>query len=212
MGFAAKRVVPRLPVALLLLAALFVDVLWGIAIDTGLEHARIAPGITRASALDLYDFPWSHSLLAVVFWSLLVGGAFFLWRRNRKGAVVLGLLVLSHWFLDFASHRPDMPIGIHGPYVGLGLWNSVPATIAVEEAMAIAGVWLYLTATRARNAAGRYGLFAWVALMLASAIPAYTMAPPADTNVKALAASNFFLLVLLAILHLIDRQREPVAE
>jgi hypothetical protein len=52
--------------------------------------------------------------------------------------------------LDAISHRPDVPVLPHGPYVGLGLWNSVPATLFVEISMYFAGIALYLRATRGR--------------------------------------------------------------
>src|SRR5438094_9493420 len=95
-GFAAKRAVPRVSLALLFLAALFVDVLWGIFVLLGIEHARIRPGITAASPLELYDFPITHSLLGGILWALLFGGAYVIFRRYRAGAVMLGVLVLSH--------------------------------------------------------------------------------------------------------------------
>ena len=58
---------------------------------------------------------------------------------------MLGLLVLSHWVLDALSHRPDLPLWPgQGTMVGLGLWNSVPATLIVELAMLAAGVALYM--------------------------------------------------------------------
>jgi DNA-binding NarL/FixJ family response regulator len=58
--------------------------------------------------------------------------------------VVIGLAVVSHCVLDAISHRPDLPLvpGV-GVYVGLGLWNSSPATLIVEGIMFIAGVLLY---------------------------------------------------------------------
>lgn len=206
-GFAAKRLAPRIPVALLVLAATLVDVLWGIAVLLGLEHARIVPGITRASPLDLYDYPYSHSLLGGVLWALLFGGAYFIVRQRRAGALLLGLLVLSHWVLDVVSHRPDVPVFVSGPYLGLGLWNSLPATIVVEEALAIAGIVLYARATKARNAGGRWGFAAFAALMLVMPF-GYLGPPPPD--VRPIAIFNVLSLLLVLILHAIDRQREPL--
>lgn len=207
-GFAAKRLVPRVPVAVLVLAAILVDVLWGAAILAGLEHARIVPGITQASPLDLYDYPYTHSLLAGVLWALVFGGAFFVFKRYRAGALTAGLLVLSHWVLDVVSHRPDVPVFVNGPYLGLGLWRSLPATILVEEAMVIAGIVLYLRATRARNAGGRWGFAAYAAVMLAMGAAGYLGPPPPD--IRPIAAFNVLSLVLVLILHAIDRQREPL--
>ncbi len=207
-GFAAKRAVPRVPLALLVLAGTFVDVLWGAAILLGVERARIAPGITAAMPLDLQSVPYTHSLLAGIFWALVFGGVFFLVKRYRAGAVMLGLLVLSHWVLDFVSHRPEMPIFANGPYVGLGLWNSLPASILVEEAMAVAGFVLYLRATRAKSAGGRWGFFAFAAVMLIMGVAGYTSPPP--PSVTPLAVFNLLSVVLVLVIHAIDRQREPV--
>ena len=49
--------------------------------------------------------------------------------------MVLGGLVLSHWVLDWFTHRPDLQLWPSGPMVGLGLWNSVPGTILVEASL-----------------------------------------------------------------------------
>lgn len=62
---------------------------------------------------------------------------------------------MSHWVLDFVSHRPDMPLvpGIHR-YYGLGLYNSRPAMLLVEGLLWLGGVVLYEWATRSRKRAG----------------------------------------------------------
>jgi hypothetical protein len=53
-----------------------------------------------------------------------------------------------------------------GPKFGLGLWNSVAGTISVEMTMFAAGVWLYVTATRARDRIGQYAFVAYIVLLL----------------------------------------------
>jgi hypothetical protein len=57
-------------------------------------------------------------------WAALLAAAYFLKRRNPRGAWVIFGPVLSHWLLDWISHRPDMPLvpGLHR-YFGLGLWG-----------------------------------------------------------------------------------------
>ena len=61
------------------------------------------------------------------------------------GALVIGLAVVSHWLLDALTHRPDLPLLPSSPtLVGLGLWNSVAATVVVESAMFIAGAAMWL--------------------------------------------------------------------
>ena len=51
--------------------------------------------------------------------------------------------MLSHWVLDFAVHRPDLPLWPAGPKVGLGLWNSIPGTFIVEGLFKIFAAFRY---------------------------------------------------------------------
>jgi hypothetical protein len=115
-GFASKRFEPRASLAVLLAAPLFSDLLWPLFLLLGWEHVRIAPGDTRFTPLDLYDFPWSHSLLMVLLWATLFALAYGAWMSDRMGATVIWVGVVSHWVLDWITHRPDMPLypGGHG--------------------------------------------------------------------------------------------------
>ena len=70
--------------------------------------------------------------------------------------VVVLALVVSHWVLDFITHTPDMPLYPGGPKFGLGLWNSIAGTMAIEAAMFAAGVWIYTQVTRPRDRIGRW--------------------------------------------------------
>ena len=208
-GFAAKRASPAVPLALLLLAATLLDVLWGAFVLLGIEHARIVPGITAASPLDLYDYPLSHSLIGATLWSVLFAAALLLFGRGRGAILVAAGCVLSHWVLDVVSHRPDMPVGWRGPYLGLGLWNSVPATILVEEAMLAGGVVLYALTTAPRSRAGTFGLAA-LAVLLALLGAAGSLGPP-PPGITPVAASNVGGLLLLLVAHAVDRARTVVA-
>jgi len=208
-GFAAKRAAPSVPLALLLLAAMLCDVLWSAFILLGVEHARIVPGITAASPLDFYDYPLSHSLAGTALWTALALVAFLLFRDDRRAAAVVGGCVLSHWALDVISHRPDVPLGWHGPHLGLGLWNSLPASVAVEEAMLVLGILLYLAATRANNRGGTWGLAAF-AIAIAVLGAAGYLAPPAP-SIAAVAAGNLGGGLFVLIAHAIDRQRSAAA-
>src|SRR6266702_1654805 len=131
-ALAAKRAAPRTSLGTLLSAALWLDLLWPVLILFGTEQVRIDPGNTAFTPLDFESYPWSHGLLPVLGWS--VAAAVFYRARTgyRRGAAVVGFLVFSHWVLDFVTHRPDLPLWPDGPRVGLGLWGSVAATLAVE--------------------------------------------------------------------------------
>jgi hypothetical protein len=160
-ALAARRAAPRARLGLLVLAAQWVDLVWPLLLLAGLEQVRIVPGITAVTPLDFVRYPITHSLLTGIGWGALLGGVYAAVTRDRRGALVVGLLVLSHWVLDFVTHRPDLPLWPGGPKAGLGLWNSLPATAAAEFGLLLGGVWVYARATgAARRAPWRLGLFA----------------------------------------------------
>ncbi len=164
-GFAGKRFAPRASLAALLLAALFADVLWPILVAIGAEEVRIAPGATAYTPLEFVSYPWSHSLLMLIIW----GGLFAAYYRGKpdgaRTGFVLGILVVSHWVLDWITHKPDMPLWPRGPKLGLGLWNSVYGTMAVEILMFVVGVAIYTKSTRARDRIGSVGWWALVVMV-----------------------------------------------
>jgi membrane-bound metal-dependent hydrolase YbcI (DUF457 family) len=93
----------------LFLACQLADLLWPTLVLLGVERFAIVPGITKASPFDFQYYPYSHSLLALAAWGVLVGLVYRLATRAPwRTALVLFLLVLSHWFLDFIVHRPDL--------------------------------------------------------------------------------------------------------
>lgn len=166
-GFAAKRVLPHASLATLFAAVQLADTLWPLFVATGLEQVRIAPGDTPFTPLEFVSYPYSHSLVMLVGWGLAFGFIYMTVRHaTRRELLGMTALVVSHWVLDFVSHRPDMPlVPGGGPKFGLGLWHSVPATILVETTMFVMAVVIYARATRARDAIGRWVLFGVVALL-----------------------------------------------
>lgn len=160
----AKKVEPRVPLAATVAAAFALDLLWPILLLLGVESVRVNPGDTAFTGLAFDSYPWSHSLLVVLGWGglgVLIGKSLY---GSWRAGVVLGVLVTSHWLLDFITHRPDLPLWPAGPLVGLGLWNSVAGTIVVEASLLLAGVWLYLEATSHTSGVGRWALAGLIAL------------------------------------------------
>ena len=189
-AFAAKRIAPRACLGWLLAATATLDLVWPIFLLLGVEHVRIAPGITLMTPLDFYDYPITHSLLGALGWSVLVGGLYFGVNRDRVGAVVIAALVTSHWVLDAIVHRPDLPLYPGGEArFGLGLWNSLPATLVVETVFFVGGLWIYLLTTRATDRAGSYALWSFVALFSVIFV-ASTFGPP-PPSVAAIAWMGF---------------------
>jgi hypothetical protein len=157
-AYAAKRLAPQTSLGTLFTAAQLPDVLWPVLLIAGVEHAEIAPGDTAFTPLRFDSYPISHSLVTVVAWGALFGAVHFWGQRRKRDAVVLAALVVSHWLLDFVSHRPDMPLWPGGPKLGLGLWNHVGATVGIEVLMFAFGLWLARDATRAARPDRQRGL------------------------------------------------------
>jgi hypothetical protein len=208
LGFAVKRATPRVNLATLFAAAEFPDLLWPVLVAAGIERVEIAPGITAFTPLDFVSYPWSHSLLLVALWGVMFGVVHFLRSRNGVAAIVLAALVLSHWLLDYVSHRPDMPIVPGGPRYGLGLWNSVPATIAVEGAIFIAGAWLYAQATRPRDGRGQFAFASLIGVLVLAYVGNVLAAPPSRDAIWSGALVG--ALLLLGWGAWTDRNRVPV--
>ena len=164
-GFAGKKVAPRAPLAALLLAALFADVLWPVLVAVGAEQVRIVPGDTVYTPLEFVSYPWSHSLLMLIIWGALFAAFYRSRPDGRRIGLVLGVLVVSHWVLDWITHRADMPLWPRGPRYGLALWNNPGATMAVELTMFAIGVFLYATSTRARDKIGRIAFWGFVVFL-----------------------------------------------
>jgi membrane-bound metal-dependent hydrolase YbcI (DUF457 family) len=118
-ALAARRLAPRTSLATLIAASQTLDILWPAFLLVGLEHCRVAPGITRVQPLDFYDYPFTHGLVMAVFWALLFALIYHLVRKYAAGALVVGGLIISHWFLDWVVHRPDLPLLWNG---GLKSW------------------------------------------------------------------------------------------
>jgi hypothetical protein len=210
-AYAAKRLAPRVSLGTLFAAAQLPDLVWPWLVLAGVERATIAPGDTAFTPMRFDSYPISHSLLAVAAWGAAFGAVHF-WRKRRPvDALVLAALAVGHWVLDFVSHRPDMPLWPGGPRLGLGLWNSVPATIAVELAMLAVGLWLALSATCARDAVGRWGFAGLAALLLLIYAANVTSPPPPSmTAVGWVGALGGILFVALAAW--IDSHREPAVQ
>ena len=141
-GFASKRAAPRTSLGWFVAAPLFLDLVWPFFLATGVERVRIDPGNTAFTPLAFDHYPWSHSLLMAVVWSVAFGASCWFVTRSRPAALLVSLGVASHWLCDWITHRPDLPLYPGGALYGLGLWNSIPGTLVVEFTMLALGLWL----------------------------------------------------------------------
>ena len=205
-GFGAKAAARNVSLGTLFLSAQWLDLLWPTLLLAGIERVRIAPGNTAVTPLAFDYYPFSHSLLAATGWALALAGAYFLIKRRRKAALVIGLLVLSHWLLDLIVHRPDLPLYPgNSPKVGLDLWSSLPATLAVELTLFAIGILLYARATRPTDRFGKWGLWGLVAFLLA--IYAGNLFGPPPPTVTAIAWAGQLQWLLVAWGYWVDAHR-----
>ena len=174
-AFLAKAAEPRLPLWSLAIAVQFVDVLWAGCLLLGIEHMRIDPALA-SNPLDLYDMPYTHSLVGVFGWAALAGAAAFAWQRSAHAALVVGAAVASHWLADWLVHRPDLLLWSGSAKHGLALWNLPLVALALELGLLVAsaGVWLR---TRGVTGGERRRALRFVGVLCAAQV-GFTLVPP----------------------------------
>jgi hypothetical protein len=149
-AFAAKTVAPKAPLWALLVASETLDLLSFGFMAAGIENAGVSQSsVTQGvQILSPASIPWSHGLFMSLVWSALAGGIAYLLLHDRPASAAIGLVVFSHWVLDFIVHLPDLPLFFAGsPKVGLGMWATGTGLIlsgVLEVILLSGGITLYL--------------------------------------------------------------------
>jgi hypothetical protein len=214
LGFAGKRVAPALSLGALFLAVQWADLLFWVLALAGIEHFRIDPGNTRMTPMDFSDYPYSHSLVALLLWGLLIGGLYGLLRKNRAAALVCAAGVVSHWLLDALVHRPDMPLwpvpgAGGGPKVGLSIWNHPALTVILELLVYGLGIAVYVRTTRATDRTGTWALWSLIVFLFAAWV-ASVLGPPPPSE-RAVEWTGLAMWLFVPWGYWIDRHRVIVA-
>ena len=206
-GFASKRMAPKASLGALMAAPMTLDLLWPLFLVAGWEQVRIDPGNTAFTPLDFVSYPYTHSLAMSTVWAALFALIYWAVTRYIAGAWVIAGGVVSHWILDFVTHRPDLPLYPGGvSRFGLGLWNSVAGTIAMESVMFAAAVWIYASSTKTRDRVGTYGFWVFVAFMIVTYFANAFGSPPPSAEFLAKFSLGIWLIPLWA--WWFDRHRE----
>lgn len=205
----ARRAEPRAPLAALIAAAYGLDLVWPVFLLAGIESVRIEPGNTAFTPLNFVHYPWSHSLSMAVIWGIAAGRVAAAVLKSARVGLVIGLTVVSHWVLDFVSHRPDLPLYPGGTLVGLGLWNSIPATFAVEGLLFVAAIAYYRRGVHPRDRQGQWAF--WSLIVLCGLIWGSGPWSPPPPSVTAIAIVGLVMAVVFPAWGIwIDRrQRQP---
>lgn len=203
-ALAARPAAPKASLGLIMVAAMALDTLCGALTIFGIE------GVGANGALSI---PWSHGLFMSGVWSAATFGLVFLFSRKMSVSIVIGLLVFSHWVLDFISHPmgmgkllpPDLPLLFDGsPKVGLGLYNSVAAAFLTDLGLFAGGIALYLIRTRSKDRTGKWVFWLVPLFLIVVALGSFL---PARVSLL----PTFLVLLLLPIGMWIDRHRSVVS-
>lgn len=208
-GLAARAVARDINLGAAVAAALLLDAILWLAVLAGWERMIIPPDYAQKHFL-LFDFPFSHSLVAALLWAML---AALLWSAaaGRKllslGAGVMALAVLSHWLLDFLVHEPDLTLwGNASPRLGLGLWNSLDLALLVEMAIALTGLAMLLTRLRLTRARKIAVIAMTVIVAALTCLGMQSPTPPPGATLPAI-TSLFAIAMLVAVSAWADRRR-----
>jgi hypothetical protein len=154
-AFASKLVAPKVSIGVLLFSVTLLDTLSGIFIAFGVESISLD---------GTCSIPWSHGLFMSIILSI---GIAFIISRNIKTSIIIGLLVFSHWILDFISHPmgmgKDLPKDIpllfeNSTKVGLGLYKSIIAALVSDIGLLIVGLVIYLKKTKSVDQTGKWAI------------------------------------------------------
>lgn len=211
LAFGVKKAAPQISLLTLFVAVEFVDILWPFLLLLNVEQVKVTPGITVVTPFDFVHYPYTHSLLMGIVWGLLYGMVYWFFKKDVKSATIVGLAVLSHWFLDLVVHIADLPLTpFTSTKVGMGLWNSLGGTVILELIIFTIGAYLYYKGTKAINNKGKWGFWLLVAFFLLTDF--YNMfGPPPENSIPMLFVSFAVLqLIVLSLASFVDKNRAPL--
>lgn len=213
-ALALKRAEPKLSLGTLFVAAQLLDLLWGIFLLLGWEHARLLPDDNPLLVFQFYDYPISHSLVGALAWGLVAGAAYYSWptrdtTRHWQAAALVAAAVASHWVLDVIVHLPDLPLaGNDSSKLGFGLWTHFGVSVALELLVLAAGLALYVV-RRSRRHPVRPVRLAVVVLVLVGTYAASLLGPLPPSLAVVGVSDIVFILVLGALAAWADRAATP---
>ncbi|WP_276389421.1 metal-dependent hydrolase [Eudoraea chungangensis] len=195
-GLLAKKNKQLPSLAIMFIAVQLLDLIWPILVLLGIESLSIDPGNTKLTHLNFEFYPYSHSLFMALMWSIIFGLCYLLFTKNKKGSLILGALVMSHWILDFITHRPDLPIAPFSDLkVGLGLWNYPVLETILELSLFGIGAFLYF---KSPNFKRKIAFWLLVLFLLIVHMMNLLSPPPPSVVAVAWSANLMWLIVIWA--------------
>jgi len=205
-AFFLKKYNKKISLGALFIAATLPDTLMAVLVMLGIEKFNIVKGITKANALDLYYYPFSHGLASNLIMALI---AFFIFKRyygSMRAGLIGGLALFSHFILDFVTHRPDLPLFLDGLKVGLGLWNNLFWSYFIETLIFLAGVTVYFSVMKDLSIGKRIGMGTLALVLLVFFFMGLSGAVPPSPEF--LAVFNFIMAaVIISLVTWLDKTK-----
>ena len=192
---------PNVSLGTLFFCAMLLDFILWILILFGVEFLRVPPDYHRAADLR-FDFPYSHSLVASILWSVLGFFIAIAVYRDSAGRVRFGLLmaaaIFSHFILDWLVHVPELPLlGENSAKLGLGLWRNLPLAWTLEALILAIGLWLYLRLVALTLSRKVVLITVMLLVMIMTILGQASTSPPPKAAV--MAASSLLTIALLTV-------------
>jgi hypothetical protein len=208
-GLALKKFDQKTNLAWYFVAVLLPDLLLWFFILLGIERVIVPPDFYKLHYLKFF-FPYSHSLIGTIAWSLLTYVIAEISTKRKKTAVLLALGVFSHYIFDFIVHTPDLTIaGDNSLAIGLGLWDHIYLAISVEIIFFLIGLVLYIDSTKSISMTGKYGIYILAALLIAAAFVSQVLSPRPEYGNEVAGSALLSVVLVILTAYWLDRKRLP---
>jgi len=206
-ALALKTADRKISLALLFFATTLSDILLYTLMIPGIEQIDHVPGYTQWISIKTISNSYSHGLLSLSAWGLLLAVLFILYRKfYRKestflirSAVIIFIAVISHYACDLLVHVPDLPV-LPGSdtRLGLGLWNYPIISNGIEFLIYGGGLFLYqkLVIKEDKIYQKKFFIFSF---LLAAFHLSTGLVPPMDSNVLTGVSMLFVSLAIVAV-------------
>lgn len=206
-GLALKKMDRTTNLGWFVAAALLPDFVLWILVLLKVEFVLIPDNYPDLHYL-LFQFPYSHGLVAILFWS---GAVFLLTRlvtRKDLTALAMAIGVFSHFIFDVIAHPPRIPLmGEDSLKIGLSLWNTMPLELAVEFMILVSGMYWYLSVTASITTGGKYGLMVLMLFLSVAAFTGQMLGPAPQTGSQVAFSSMFTIIITVLLTFYLDRKR-----
>jgi membrane-bound metal-dependent hydrolase YbcI (DUF457 family) len=206
-GLAIKSAYPKFNLGWVLFNVQALDFLNAGLSIAGIETAKMVEG---APATDPYilHYPISHSLAGAVVFSAVSAGLYWALTNRRVsdakvGALIVGVAVSSHFFLDVFTHHALPLAPGSSVMLGLGIGQYVLPTIALELSLLLAAAILYWRRVRS-TWLGDLTLLAFIAIIAAPFLSLLSNPPPVEPSISASMTALSIFTVFAALGALMD--------